>query len=67
MNKQEVLEQYNKNYTEEEYFKNNVAYAFSQLQLENAMKKLGAKDKTELWNPLDILCDTLFVGVKFYN
>ena len=26
-----------------------------------------AKDKTELWNPLDILCDTLFVGVKFYN
>ena len=48
MNKQEVLEQYNKNYTEEEYFKNNVAYAFSQLQLENAMKKLGANDKSEL-------------------
>lgn len=48
MNKQEVLEQYNKNYTEEEYFKNNVTYAFSQSQLENAMKKLGADDKSEL-------------------
>ena len=31
MNKHELLEQYNKSYTEEEYFKNNVAYAFSQL------------------------------------
>ena len=30
MNKQEVLEQYNTNYTEEEYFRNNVTYAFSQ-------------------------------------
>lgn len=48
MNKHELLEQYNKSYTEEEYFKNNVAYAFSQLQLENAMKKLGANDKNEL-------------------
>ena len=48
MNKQELLEQYNKNYTEEEYFKNNVTYAFSQLQLDNAMKKLGANDKSEL-------------------
>ena len=48
MNKQEVLEQYNKNYTEEEYFKNNVTYAFSQSQLEDAIKKLGANDKSEL-------------------
>lgn len=48
MNKHELLEQYNKSYTEEEYFKNNVAYAFSQSQLENAMKKLGADDKSEL-------------------
>ena len=48
MNKQELLEQYNKNYTEEEYFKNNVTYAFSQSQLEDAMKKLGANDKSEL-------------------
>ena len=48
MNKHELLEQYNKSYTEEEYFKNNVAYAFSQSQLENAMKKLGANDKGEL-------------------
>ena len=48
MNKHELLEQYNKSYTEEEYFKNNVAFAFSQLQLENAMKKLGANDKNEL-------------------
>lgn len=48
MNKQELLKQYNKNYTEEEYFKNNVTYAFSQSQLEDAMKKLGANDKNEL-------------------
>ena len=48
MNKKELLEQYNKNYTEEEFFKNNVTYAFSQIQLEEAIKKLGAKDKTEL-------------------
>jgi len=48
MNKKELLEQYNRNYTEEEFFKNNVTYAFSQMQLEEAIKKLGAKDKTEL-------------------
>lgn len=48
MNKKELLEKYNKNYTEEEYFKNNVTYAFSQIQLENAMKKLGANTKEEL-------------------
>ena len=48
MNKQEVLEQYNTNYTEEEYFRNNVTYAFSQLQLDKAMNKLGANDKSEL-------------------
>ena len=48
MNKKELLEQYNKNYTEEEFFKNNVTYAFSHIQLEEAIKKLGAKDKTEL-------------------
>ena len=48
MNKKELLEQYNKNYTEEEFFKNNVTYAFSHIQVEEAIKKLGAKDKTEL-------------------
>ena len=48
MNKKELLEQYNKNYTEEEFFKNNVTYAFSHIQLEEAIQKLGAKDKTEL-------------------
>lgn len=48
MNKKELIEQYNRNYTEEEFFKNNVTYAFSQMQLEEAIKKLGAKDKTEL-------------------
>lgn len=48
MNKKQLLEQYNKNFTDEEYFKNNVAFAFSKIQLEEAMKKLGAKDKTEL-------------------
>ena len=26
-----------------------------------------AKNQTELWNPLDLLCDTLFANVKFYN
>lgn len=48
MNKKELLEHYNKNYTEEEYFSNNVAFAFSNQQLEEAIKQLGAKDKTEL-------------------
>ena len=48
MNKQQLLEQYSKNYTEENYFKDNVTFAFSQKQLEEAMQKLGAKDKTEL-------------------
>lgn len=48
MNKKELLEQYNKNYTEEDFFKNNVTYAFSHIQLEEAMQKLGAKDKSEL-------------------
>lgn len=48
MNKKELLEQYNRNYTEEEFFKNNVTYAFSPIQLEEALNKLGAKDKMEL-------------------
>ena len=48
MNKKELLEKYNKNYTEEDYFNNNVTFAFSKLQLEEAMKKLGAKDETEI-------------------
>lgn len=48
MNKQELLNKYTKNYTEEDFFKNNVTYAFSQIQLEEAMEKLSAKDKTEL-------------------
>lgn len=48
MNKQQLLQQYSKNYTEENYFKDNVTFAFSQKQLEEAMQKLGAKDKTEL-------------------
>jgi len=48
INKKKLLEIYNKNYTEEEYFKNNVTFAFSQKQLEEAISKLGAKDKTEL-------------------
>lgn len=48
MNKKELLERYNKNYTEEEYYKQNVTYAFSQSQLQEAMKKLGATSKDEL-------------------
>ena len=48
MNKKELLEKYNQNYTETDYFRNNVTFAFSQIQLEEAMKKLGAKDETEL-------------------
>lgn len=48
MNKKELLEIYNKNYTEEEYYKQNVTYAFSQNQLQDAMKKLGATNKNEL-------------------
>lgn len=26
-----------------------------------------AKDKTELWSPLDVLYDNMFIGAKFYN
>ena len=48
MKKNELLKVYNKNYTEEEYYKQNVTYAFSQEQLQNAMKKLGATNEEEL-------------------
>lgn len=48
MTKKELLEIYNKNYTEEEYYKQNVTYAFSNEQLQNAMKKLGATNEDEL-------------------
>lgn len=48
MTKKELLEKYNKNYTEEEYYKQNVTYAFSQSQLQEAMHKLGATNKNEL-------------------
>ena len=48
MNKKELLEIYNSNYAEEDYFTKNVAFAFSKIQLDEAMRKLGAKDKTEL-------------------
>ncbi len=48
MTKKELLEIYNKNYTEEEYYKQNVTYAFSQSQLQDAMKKLGATSKDDL-------------------
>ena len=48
MNKKELLEKYNKNYTEEDFYKQNVTYAFSNEQLQNAMKKLGATSEDEL-------------------
>lgn len=48
MTKNELLEIYNKNYTEEEFYKQNVTYAFSNEQLQNAMKKFGATSKNEL-------------------
>ena len=48
MNKKEVLESYNRNYTEEEYYKQNVTYAFSHEQLQEAMQKLGATDTKDL-------------------
>lgn len=48
MTKKELLEKYNKNYTEEEYYKQNVTYAFSQIQLQEAMKKIGATSEDEL-------------------
>ena len=48
MNKKEVLESYNRNYTEEEYYKQNVTYAFSHEQLQEAMQKLGATDTIDL-------------------
>ena len=48
MNKKEVLESYNRNYTEEEYYKQNVTYAFSHEQLQEAMQKLEATDTKDL-------------------
>lgn len=48
MQKRELLKKYNKSYTEEKFYKDNVTYAFSDEQLQGAMKKLGAKDKDEL-------------------
>lgn len=48
VNRKELLEIYDRNFTEEEYFMNNIAYAFSNEQLQEAMKKLGAKEKSEL-------------------
>ena len=48
MDKKQVLEIYNRNCTEEDYFKRNVTFAFSKTQLEEAMEKLGAKDKSQL-------------------
>lgn len=48
MNKKELLEKYNKNYTEEDFYKQNVTYAFSEEQLQEAMKKLGATSEDEL-------------------
>ena len=44
----QLLERYKENYFEQEFFKENVAFAFSQQQLQEAMEKLGAKDKDEL-------------------
>ena len=48
MNKKELLEKYNKNYTEEDFYKQNVTYAFYNEQLQNDMKKLGATREYEL-------------------
>lgn len=48
MTKSELLKKYNKNYTEEEYYKQNVTYAFSHSQLQDALKKLGATKEYEL-------------------
>ncbi len=48
MTKKELLEIYNKSYTEEEFYEKNVTYAFSNEQLQNAMKKLGATSENEL-------------------
>lgn len=48
MTKNELLEIYNKSYTEEEFYEKNVTYAFSNEQLQNAMKKLGATSENEL-------------------
>ena len=48
MTKNELLEIYNKSYTEEEFYNQNVTYAFSQSQFQDAMKKLGATNEDEL-------------------
>lgn len=43
-----LLDKYNRKFTEEKFFKENVYFAFSKKQLEVAIQKLGAKDKSEL-------------------
>ena len=48
MEKKILLEKYNKNYTEEQFYKDNVVYAFSEEQLQKAMQKLGVHDKNQL-------------------
>ena len=48
MNRNEVLKKYNKNYLEQEFYNNNIYYAFSENQLQEGMRKLGAKDTDEL-------------------
>ena len=48
MKKNELLAKYKQNYTREEFFQENVDFAFSEMQLQEAMEKLGAKSKDEL-------------------
>jgi len=48
MNKKKLLEKYNQNYCSQEFYNSMVTYAFSESQLKEGMKKLGAKQKDEL-------------------
>ena len=48
MNKKSLFAKYNENYTEENFFKENVTFAFSEAQLQEAMKKLGTPNRSEL-------------------
>ena len=43
-----LIEKYKENYCNKTFYTKNVAYAFSEKQLREAMKKLGARDISEL-------------------
>ena len=48
MNRKELIAKYSENYLEQKFYSKNVMYAFSKEQIQDAIKKLGAKEEHEL-------------------